>query len=74
MSLNKFVQELEKGFWKMFIPLLSGEGKLMKTIRTTKQATDRQWGNFIFLIFIWAAIGFVSGMLIGKVLLILQLL
>ena len=46
----------------------------MRGIRTTKQANHRQGKNIGFLIIIWAAIGFVSGMLIGRILLFFHLL
>ncbi len=74
MTFFRVVQQVENRFWKKVIPLLSHEGKIMRVIRTTKQAAHGQGRNIGFLIFIWAAIGFVSGMLIGRILLIFHLL
>jgi hypothetical protein len=74
MTFFKVVQQVENRFWKTFISLLSHEGKIMRGIRTRKQANHRQGRNIGFLIIIWAAIGFVSGMLIGRILLIFHVL
>lgn len=74
MTIYKMAQNLEIQFWNAIILVMTNEGLLMKTIRATKRGVHRKAINTAVLILIWAAIGFVSGMLIGRIILILQLL
>jgi hypothetical protein len=74
MSIFKAVQKLEENFWNKFIQYMSSEGIIMKTLQKTKRIVYPQRRNILLLIFIWAAIGFVSGMLIGRLCVLLQLI
>jgi hypothetical protein len=74
MTIYRITQGIEIKFWNIITPMMSDEGVLMKTIRSTKRGVRGQPLNIALLILIWAAIGFVSGMLIGRIILILQLL
>ena len=74
MTIYKMALRFEIKFWNAIIPVMTDEGFLMKIIRATKQGVQRKAINTAVLILIWAAIGFVSGMLIGRIILILQLL
>jgi len=74
MTTCGIVQDVEIKFWKVIIQVMADEGILMKTLRTTKKVLHGKALNVALLVLVWAAIGFVSGMLIGRVLLILQLL
>ena len=74
MTIHQITQGIENKFWNLITPLMTDEGVLMKAIRATKQGVQDKRINIILLIFIWAAIGFVSGMLIGRVITILQIM
>lgn len=74
MTIYQMAQNIEIKFWNIIIPVMQAEGPLMKTIRSVKQVYHVKPRYFALLIFIWSAIGFVSGMIIGRVLWLLQIL
>ncbi|MFU8827171.1 MAG: hypothetical protein ACNA70_06735 [Brevefilum sp.] len=72
MTINRMAQNIEIKFWNAIIPVMTDEGILMKTFRVTKKAVQEKVFNILMLILLWAAIGFVSGVLIGRILWIVQ--
>jgi hypothetical protein len=74
MSVYRLAQNLEIKFWNVIIPVMAEEGPLMKTIRSLKQITPTKSRNIALLILIWAAIGFISGVILGRMILIFQIL
>ena len=74
MNISNLANILEIKFWNSVIPIIQEEGPLMKTIRTFNKSPYVKVRSIGFLIFIWAAIGFVSGIILGKLIVILQLL
>ena len=74
MSVYRLAHHLEIKFWNAVIPVMAEEGPLMKTIRSIKQITPTKPRNIALLILIWAAIGFVSGVILGRLILIFQIL
>lgn len=74
MSIARMTQNMEIKFWNLIIPVMEEKGPLMKTIHSFKRASSAKIVNIVLLILIWAAIGFVSGMIIGRFMWILQLL
>ena len=74
MSVYRLANNLEIKFWNIIIPVMAKEGPLMKTIRSIKQITPTKPRNIARLILIWAAIGFVSGVILGRLMMILQIL
>jgi hypothetical protein len=74
MSIYHITQDIELKFWKLIIPIMDEEGPLMKTLHTTTQAARTKLIHIALLVIVWAAIGFISGMLIGRVIWILQVL
>ena len=73
MAINRIAQDIEIKFWKMIMPVLEDEGMFMKTITTIKHASRSKLVNIAVLLFVWAAIGFVSGLIIGRFIMIFQL-
>lgn len=65
-------QDIEIKFWNAIIPVMTDEGILMKTFRVINKAVQGKIFNIVMLILIWAAIGFVSGMLIGRLIWMIQ--
>jgi hypothetical protein len=74
MSVYRLAHNFEIKFWNAIIPVMAEEGPLMKTIRTLKQIMPTKPRNIALLIMIWAAIGFVSGVILGRLILIFQIL
>ena len=74
MMIYRLAQNIEIQFWNMIIAVMEVEGPLMKTIRSVKRASRTKPSLIAVLILIWAAIGFVTGLIIGRVILLLQLL
>lgn len=74
MTVYRLAQDLEIKFWNAIIPVMQKEGPLMKTIRTMKRFSQNKAVNIILLILIWAAIGFVSGMIVGRIIWLFQIL
>ncbi|MBW6465032.1 MAG: hypothetical protein K0B06_00825 [Brevefilum sp.] len=74
MSIYRLAQNFEIKFWNAVIPVISEEGPLMKTIRSIKQIAPSKPRNIALLILVWAAIGFVSGVILGRLILIFQIL
>jgi len=72
MTINRMAQDIEIKFWNAIIPVMTDEGILMKTFRVANKAVQGKIFNMVMLILIWAAIGFVSGMLIGRIIWMIQ--
>lgn len=69
----RFTQAVEIKFWTAITPIMTDEGFLMKMMRATKQAIHNKALNIAVLILVWAAIGFVTGMIIGRLIFMFQL-
>ena len=74
MTIYQLVQTIEIKFWNVIIPVIDEEGPLMKTIHSMKRVSRAKTGYIALLVLIWSAICFVSGMIIGRVLWMLQFL
>lgn len=74
MSIYHLTQTIEIKFWKLITPIMDEKGPLMKTLHNAQQAARTKLIHIALLVIVWAAIGFISGMLIGRVIWILQLL
>lgn len=74
MTIYQITQRLEIKLWNVIIPVIEKEGTLMKTFRTIKSISYDKTIRIALLILIWAAVGFVSGMVIGRLILLLQVL
>ena len=67
-------QLFEIKFWDIAIPIMEERGPIMKIVQTYSQVTHSKAGMFLKLILIWSAVGFVFGILLGKILWIFQFL
>lgn len=74
MTIYRLAKNFEIRFWNVMIPVMEEEGPIMKTIHAMKRVSRGKPGLIALLVFIWAAIGFVSGMIIGRVIVLFQLL
>lgn len=74
MALLKVVQLLEINIWSLLILLLQEEGPLMKIIHWIRRVMQTKSGYLTVLIIIWSGIGFVFGLVLGRIIWMLQLL
>lgn len=74
MTVDRFTQSLEIKFWNVIIPVIENEGLLMKGLQSMKRRFFTKQSQIAFLVLVWSAIGFVSGMIIGRVLWLLQII
>jgi hypothetical protein len=74
MTINQLTQNLEIRLWSIIIPFIEENGPLMKTIRSAKRVSHDKPGLIALLILVWAAIGFVSGVILGRLFMLLQIL
>ena len=74
MTIYRLAQTIEIKFWNLIIPVIEEEGPLMKTIHTLKRVSCAKAGYIALLVLIWSAIGFVTGMIIGRVFWMMQFL
>lgn len=66
MSVNKMVQNFELKFWGIVIPLMAESGLLMKITRLFSRIIHAKVTKIILVILVWAAVGFVSGLILGR--------
>lgn len=74
MSIHQLAQHFEIKFWDIVIPVMEEKGPLMKIISFLKQLLKTKSGFLTLLILILAIIGFFSGLILGKVIWMVQLL
>jgi hypothetical protein len=74
MALLKVIQLLEINFWSLLILLLQEKGPLMKIVHWLRQVMQTKSGYLTVLIFVWSGIGFVFGLVLGRIIWMLQLL
>ena len=72
MSVNKITQRFETTFWDLVTPIIAEKGPLMKTIHFFRNLILSIPTTKAVLILVWAAIGFVSGLLLGRLMMLLN--
>lgn len=73
MSLFEVTQICEMKFWNMVIPIMGKEGALMKIFRFIQKFLKSRVGYLLFLFTTFAAVGFLLGMIMGRVIWIVQI-
>lgn len=66
MSVHKMVQNFELKFWGIVIPIMEESGLLMKITRFFSRIIHSKVTKIFLVILVWAAVGFVSGLIIGR--------
>lgn len=67
MSAQKIAQKFEVKFWELITPIMSNKGPLMKVKAFFYRTLHSKPGYLIVLMVVWGAVGFVAGLLIGRV-------
>lgn len=74
MLLLNLVQAFELDFWKLIILLLQEEGPVMKIAKWVKKIIRSKSGHLTLLLVIWSVVGFIGGLVIGRIIWMLQLM
>jgi len=67
MTIHRISQKAEIKFWDAVIPIMEEEGPLMKTFQIFYKFIHTKAGYITFLILLWSAIGFIIGMILGRI-------
>jgi len=73
MTIHKVTQDFEIKFWDILIWFMKEEGPLSKFMRWFTDVIHSKAGFFTVLIILWAIMGFIMGIVLGRVIWILQL-
>ncbi len=73
MTFQQLTKKIELKFWDVVTPLMEENGPIVKTKKFVYKTMHSRTGFFILLVFVWGAVGFVSGLLIGRLFGILPL-
>jgi hypothetical protein len=71
MNRKRLVRKMEMKFWDTVTPLMDSDGPILKSKRFVYKTIHSKAG--FMLVLVWSAVGFVSGLLIGKVISIFPL-
>lgn len=74
MSLFEFTQKVEIRFWEIIIPVIDEKGLLMKTALSGKRLMHSKPGLIALLVLVWSTVGLIAGIIIGRLVWMLQLL
>jgi len=74
MVLMKVLLMFEINFWGLLILLFQEEGPLMKFIEWLKKVMQKKSGYLAVLMIVWSSIGLVIGLVLGRIIWMLQLL
>ena len=74
MTIHKLAQNFEMKFWDIVIPFMADEGPVMKSINVIKDAIRSREGFITLLLLVWGAVGFVSGLVLGRLIELIQIL
>lgn len=73
MTIHKLAQNFEMKFWDIVTPFMADEGPIMKTINVINGVIKSRAGYLALLIFVWAGVGFVSGLILGRLFWMIQI-
>ncbi len=72
MISEKYAQKFEIKLWNLLIPFMESEGPLMRNLTTFKTILNNRLIFLVLLVFLWAKIGFIAGMVTGRLILLIQ--
>lgn len=67
MSYQRFVQNCEMKFWDIVTPVMSHNGPISKINVFASQLKQNRKHYILVLIAVWGIVGFLAGLVIGKV-------
>ena len=72
MTISELTETFETKFWLLLIPILDEGGPLMKILDFSKRMMRKKAGFLSMLFLIWAAVGFLFGLILGRMIWIFQ--
>jgi len=72
MSIHNITQDVEIRFWNLLINMMAEEGPISKLVKFIKGFMDSRIGSLALLIVVWASVGFIAGLIIGKIVALIQ--
>jgi hypothetical protein len=73
MSIHNITQDFEMKFWHFVIDMLDEDGPIVTFIQFFKRIMDTRIGSLALLIIVWASVGFIAGLIIGKLVSLVQI-
>lgn len=73
MTIHKLAQNFEMKFWDIVTPFMADEGPIMKSTNFVKGVIQSRAGFLTLLLFVWAGVGFVSGLVLGRIIWMIQI-
>lgn len=73
MSIHNITQGFEMKFWHFVIDMLDEDGPIVTFIQFFKRILDTRIGSLALLIIVWASVGFIAGLIIGKLVSLVQI-
>ena len=67
MNRKRLVRKIEMKFWDTVTPLMDSTGPILKSKQFLYKTIHSKAGFMGMLVLVWSAVGFVSGLVIGKV-------
>ena len=74
MTVNELTQYVEIRIWNLVIALIEQANPIMKVIQSSNQQRLAKNVLFLRLLIVWAAVGFVTGLIIGRIIWMMQLM
>jgi hypothetical protein len=74
MSIYKIAVFVELNFWKAIIPAMEKEGLIMKLTQYLYRIIHTKLGYLLLLIIVWGAVGFTAGLLLGRIMMLFNLI
>lgn len=73
MNRKRIIRKIELKFWDTVTPLMDSNGPILKSKQVVYKTLHSKAGFMGTLVLVWSAVGFVSGLLIGKIISIFPL-
>ena len=74
MTLLSVILLMEMNFWNFIILMFQEEGPVMRVVHWLKYVMQTKGGMLTVLLVVWAAVGFLIGLVLGRIIWMLQLL
>ncbi len=72
MICENYAQKFEMKLWNLLIPVMESKGPLMNSLILFRKILNNRLIYLVLLLFLWAKIGFIAGMVTGRLVLLFQ--
>ena len=74
MTFMSVMLLLEINFWNLIILMFKEEGPIMRIVQWLRRVMQTKVGLLTVLIVVWSGVGFLIGLVLGRIIWMLQLL